>query len=226
MLLGFVREEVVLLDGAPREQTDVLEHHAAAGARAGHRLVVDEDLPRGLRDQAGDDAQQRRLAASARAEHRDEAEFRERDVDVAERLDAGRPFPGEQVGFRLQKLLADVLDPDLAAMHGGRFIARQSRRIVQAKPRCRRFPCHSAASLSAESRIAAGRHGRGMERPARPVPLVSRRRALNVPPLRRLGPARTPRGCDRWPWRCREPDRPPSSTRRGRSAPAERLPRR
>ena len=52
-----------------------------------------QDLARGLRLEAGDDAQQRRLAAARRTEEADELALRDRQVDVLERLEASERFP-------------------------------------------------------------------------------------------------------------------------------------
>ena len=58
--------------GQPGKQRVVLEHHAAVAARAGDRVVVDATLARRWLLEAGDDAQQRRLAAARGADQADE----------------------------------------------------------------------------------------------------------------------------------------------------------
>ena len=84
----------------PRQQREILEHERALGAGAVDRLAFDQDLAGIARDQAGDDLEQRGLAAAARTEQGRELALGERQVDVAQRLDA------VVVG------LADVLDFD------------------------------------------------------------------------------------------------------------------
>ena len=56
----------------PRQQRVFLEHHAAIGAGPGHLAARHDDLARGRPVEAGDDAQEGRLAAARRADHRDE----------------------------------------------------------------------------------------------------------------------------------------------------------
>jgi hypothetical protein len=65
----------------------VLEHHAAVAAGAGHRLAVDRHLTGGRLLEAGDDAQQGRLAATGGAYQADELAVLDRDVDARERVD-------------------------------------------------------------------------------------------------------------------------------------------
>jgi hypothetical protein len=50
----------------------LLEHHAAVGARADHRLAVEQDLAGGRRQEAGHAVQQRGLAAARGAQRDDE----------------------------------------------------------------------------------------------------------------------------------------------------------
>jgi hypothetical protein len=78
-------ERYVAERGAPGKQLgEILKHHAAVLAVAGDRLAAEADLAAGRRDEAGDDVEQRRLAAAARAD--DAHEFRGRDVE-ADRVD-------------------------------------------------------------------------------------------------------------------------------------------
>jgi hypothetical protein len=62
----------VVDDGEPREERVRLEDHAAVGAGRAHRLAVEQDLAGGRLVEAGDQAQQRRLAAARRPENGDE----------------------------------------------------------------------------------------------------------------------------------------------------------
>ena len=65
-------EQDVVEHVAPRHQARRLEHEAVVAHRPGDLAPADGDRPARLRDQPADDAQQRRLAASARPEQRDE----------------------------------------------------------------------------------------------------------------------------------------------------------
>ena len=58
--------------GAPRQQAVVLEHEAAVGAGLAHGAAVEQHVARRRVFEAGDDAQERRLAAAARSDHRNE----------------------------------------------------------------------------------------------------------------------------------------------------------
>src|SRR3954447_12715940 len=55
---------------APGQQAVVLEHEAAIAARATHRAPVEQYLARACRLEAGDDAQERGLAAAGGANNR------------------------------------------------------------------------------------------------------------------------------------------------------------
>ena len=67
--------------GAPREQLgEILEHDAAVHAAPGDRLAADPDFARGGREEAGDDVEQRRLAAAGRAD--DAQEFRRGEAEA------------------------------------------------------------------------------------------------------------------------------------------------
>jgi hypothetical protein len=69
--------------GGPREEGEVLEHEGALRPRPVDRLAVDQDVAAGGRDQAGDDLEQRGLAAAAGAEEGGQLAAREADIDVA-----------------------------------------------------------------------------------------------------------------------------------------------
>ena len=67
--LHFQPERDVAERGAPRKQLgEILEHHAAVHAVAGHRLAADADLARGRRQESGDHVEQRGFAAAGRAD--------------------------------------------------------------------------------------------------------------------------------------------------------------
>src|SRR5207245_1289579 len=72
--------------GSPLEQIVLLQHVADLAARAGHGLAVHEHRAVGRHENAGDQRQQRALAAAALADDRDEFAGRNRDRDVLERL--------------------------------------------------------------------------------------------------------------------------------------------
>jgi hypothetical protein len=61
----------------------LLEDHAAVGARADHRLAVEQDLAGGRRQEAGQAVQQGGLAAARRAERDDEVALAHGQVDGA-----------------------------------------------------------------------------------------------------------------------------------------------
>ncbi len=75
--------------GEPREQGEALEHHGDAVRRAVHVLPAIEHLPAARLDEAGEDAQERRLARARLAEHRDDLAFLEAEIDVVENETAG-----------------------------------------------------------------------------------------------------------------------------------------
>jgi hypothetical protein len=106
---GPVREPEadVALDGLPREQRVVLEHHAALGRRAGDRPPVDRDAPGRRRLEAGEQVQHGRLAAARRADDREELALPHVERQVLDR--DGRP-----VAVRVEAL-ADALDDELRA---------------------------------------------------------------------------------------------------------------
>jgi hypothetical protein len=71
-----------------REHRVVLEHHAdraLVGAQVADRLALEQDLAGVQWVKAGDRAQQRGLAAAARAEQREECAARDVDADVLQR---------------------------------------------------------------------------------------------------------------------------------------------
>src|SRR5262249_49738757 len=62
----------VVADRAPGQENGTLEHHPGVARRSGHGLPPEEDPPRGRRDEAPDQLEQRALAAPARPDDRDE----------------------------------------------------------------------------------------------------------------------------------------------------------
>ena len=76
-------------DGLPGKERELLEHHAAIRAGAGHRIAVDADRAGVGIDEAAHDVQERALAAAARADHGDElalARGEALDIQDLERL--------------------------------------------------------------------------------------------------------------------------------------------
>ncbi|MCY1355821.1 hypothetical protein D9M69_422570 [compost metagenome] len=81
-------ERDVVPDAAPRVQRGILEHHDARGIGVGDGRAVLQDLARRGLVQAGDEPQQRGLAAAAGAEQGDEFTGRDAEVDIVEDLQA------------------------------------------------------------------------------------------------------------------------------------------
>src|SRR6185437_49967 len=62
-----------------------LEHHPDAAGRPHHLAAVDAHAPARLRDETGDDVEQRALAAAARPDQRDELAFADPERYVLQR---------------------------------------------------------------------------------------------------------------------------------------------
>ena len=104
--LDFRAQHRVFEDGAPLEQIILLQHVADLAARPGHRLAVDQHGAAGRLEDAGDQRQQRALAAAALADDGDELAGRDRDRDALERL-----------GLALE---AEIAQADVAQLDLGR----------------------------------------------------------------------------------------------------------
>src|SRR5579885_158642 len=100
-------EHHVAGDVEPGKQRRLLEHHQPVAARPLDGPVVRHDAARIRRRRAGHDVEQRRLAAAARADQRDELAFADRQTDIRQRLHV-RALGAEVLG--------DVFDGEL----GGR----------------------------------------------------------------------------------------------------------
>ena len=74
----------VLQHRQPGKQREGLEHHGDAVRRSLDGLAAAFGVARGRRDQAGDDAQQRRLARSGAAEQADDLAGADRQIDLFE----------------------------------------------------------------------------------------------------------------------------------------------
>ena len=70
----------------PRQQARLLEDQPDSRVGPGDRGAVEADLPAGGSEEAGDDAQERRLAAAVGADQRNDPAARDRQVDAVERL--------------------------------------------------------------------------------------------------------------------------------------------
>src|SRR5205085_10973070 len=101
---GLQAELHVGLCRAPRQQRVLLEHDAPVQAGAGHRCPVDEDLPRRGRAEAGQQVQQRRLAAAAGPDQDQELSTVDLERNVVQR---GHPATAGREG------LSDTLKADL-----------------------------------------------------------------------------------------------------------------
>ncbi len=97
--------------GEPREKREALEHHRDALGRSVDRLAAIGDRAFARRGQAGDDAQESRLARARFAENGDDLAFLQREVDVIENQPAGM--------IRLLIGLADPRGRDEAGFDGG-----------------------------------------------------------------------------------------------------------
>jgi hypothetical protein len=80
-------ERDIVLDRAPRQQAELLEHHGAVLAGAGDLLAVDRHLAGIGRDQAEQHVEEGALAAARRADDGDELAFLDLDVEAVERVD-------------------------------------------------------------------------------------------------------------------------------------------
>src|SRR6185369_3318227 len=78
------RQHHVAEHRAPREQYGRLEDDADVAARPHDRRVAQTSLALGSRREPGEDLEQRRLAATRRADDRDELTLIDREVDVFE----------------------------------------------------------------------------------------------------------------------------------------------
>jgi hypothetical protein len=86
-LLDLDRHHHVLDDGAPGQENRRLEHDAELAARSAQLLAVHPDLAGGAIEDAGQDLQQRALAAAARADDADERALADGQVDGGQRVD-------------------------------------------------------------------------------------------------------------------------------------------
>lgn len=96
-LLGFAlveeTETDVLLNSEPRKDAALLKDEDAAPSRTGHLFTVDRDLALCLFDEAADDIEARRLAATRGAEDAHEFGRGDREVDVLEHKNTPKRHP-------------------------------------------------------------------------------------------------------------------------------------
>src|SRR5580700_4736941 len=84
--LDFSAEEGIVQDRPPLEQIILLQHVADLTARPGHRLAVEQYRSFGRLENAGDQREQRALAASTLANDGNELARENRKRDVLERF--------------------------------------------------------------------------------------------------------------------------------------------
>ena len=77
---------------APRQQAVVLEHKAAVGAGLAHGAAVEQHFAGRRVFEAGDDAQERGLAAAARPDHGNEFAALDVEIDAAQRFEVAERF--------------------------------------------------------------------------------------------------------------------------------------
>jgi hypothetical protein len=78
----------VLDGGEPGKQRELLEHHAAIGARRPDRTAVEPQVAGGRGLEAAEDVQERALAASGRPDDRDELVLIDGERQAVDRRDA------------------------------------------------------------------------------------------------------------------------------------------
>ena len=83
-------ERDVVGDAEPGQQPRLLEHHADLGVRAGDDLAVEAHGAIGRPLEAGDQAQDRALAAAGAADQRDDLAGFDGEADAVERVSAVR----------------------------------------------------------------------------------------------------------------------------------------
>ena len=105
----------ILAHGLPGEQRELLEHDGAVRPRPGHRPATDADGARRRKLEAGGHPQARRLAASRRADDRNELAVAHLEADAFER--------GERLAIAVEDA-ADAVEHDVAH----RVIPRKIRR--------------------------------------------------------------------------------------------------
>ena len=111
----------------------LLEHHAAVGAwPADRRAVEAQGAARGLQ-KAGDQVEEGRLAAAARADHGDELRFGDAQREVGERYGAVAV-----AGVIEADVLGDELDAHEASSSAARICALRRRRPSEARQGARR----------------------------------------------------------------------------------------
>ena len=197
----------VLGDRQPRVEREALEDDRRAGMHAAERHAVAEHLAGGRRDEAGHDAQERRLAAARRTEHDGHLAGLDREAHVAQH---------EQLAPVALEALRDVSHLDqgvgVGRVRGG---SRGRHSSAALYPAAR----GSSTGLGARLGAAPGIHGR------RPVVRLRQRRdegriVQRVGGPRDVGAARAEVGDERVEHRGRGSGR--RGARRGRASPRRR----
>src|SRR6185437_16755082 len=100
-----------VVDGAKpgKQRILALEHHGTVDARAGHRLAIQGQPSAGDLLEAGDQVQDRSLAAAAGAEQAEELPLPDREVKILEHT-YGVTAVGEAQFVRRQKLLSGSIE--------------------------------------------------------------------------------------------------------------------
>ena len=157
----------VLGDRHVREQPVGLEHHvdvALGGRHPGHVLALQQDPAARRLDEARDHAQRRRLAAAARAEHREElaaGDLERHAVDRGDLLKALRDVVDEDLASGLSA--SDMLTPPSAAITNRSLTLMPVAPIETASPSARE---RLARAVRGERRAAGRRrpraHGRAV----------------------------------------------------------------
>ena len=103
---------------APRQDRMFLKHHAAIGPRPMDRRPVDLHLAFAVRQQAGENIQQGRLAAAAGPDHGDEFPLLDLEVDIVKGMNR---LAGIFIRVVVAQPLDDQLGGHVTTFPGGRI---------------------------------------------------------------------------------------------------------
>src|SRR5262249_60657123 len=124
--------------GTPRKERTVLDHHHPVHARSGDPAAGQHDAAGARPLEAGDDVEQRALAAPGVADHRHELTFADAERDVAEDAHAA-------------EFLADVIDLEEAHRHS----LQARRRLSRPSPASSRTPMRPMAMMAKITLVSA-----------------------------------------------------------------------
>jgi hypothetical protein len=130
---------------APREQRRGLEYDADVAPGTGDQRSAHVDFTRGASERAGDQPEQRALAAAARADHRHELAVVNREIDARERVD----------GIAFDRLVALA---DRAARYGVARANREPGIVRREVHRHGRAPVQAAAAFIGRRALAGRLH--------------------------------------------------------------------